>query len=233
MANERRTIDERRVALVTGANKGIGFETVRALARGGCCLLLGAREKSLGESAAAQLRDEGLDVRFLQIDVTEAESVASAARIVDEEFGRLNILVNNAGINAAGRATPSTSPLDDVRRTYEVNVFGVIAVTNAFLPLLRKAGQSARIVNVSSGTSSFFHHADRFSLYASVLYAQELESTGIKVNAADPGFTATDLNANRGTQTPAEGADCSVKLATLPDDGPTGGFFDRNGRLPW
>jgi len=123
-------------------------------------------------------------------------------------------------------------------------------VTNAFLPLLRKAGRSARIVNVSSGTSSFFHHADRFSLYASVtaaayvsskaalnmvtvLYAQELESTGIKVNAADPGFTATDLNANRGTQTPAEGADSSVKLATLPDDGPTGGFFDRHGRLPW
>ncbi len=236
MATDRRTMEERRVALVTGANKGIGFETVRALAGMGCCLLLGARDKSLGESAAAQLRDEGLDVRFLQIDVTEPESVASATRIVDEKFGRLDILVNNAGINAAGRATASTSPLDDVRRTYEVNVFGVIMVT--------------RIVNVSSGTGSFFHHADRFSLYASVtaaayvsskaalnmvtvLYAQELESTGIKVNAADPGFTATDLNANRGTQTPAEGADPSVKLATLPDDGPTGGFFDRHGRLPW
>jgi len=228
MTTDPRTMDERRVALVTGANKGIGFETVRALAGRGCCLLLGARDKSLGESAAAQLRDEGLDVRFLQIDVTQAESVASAARVVDKEFGRL----------------------DDVRRTYEANVFGVIAVTNAFLPLLRKAGRSARIVNVSSGTGSFFHHADRFSLYASVtaaayvsskaalnmvtvLYAQELESTGIKVNAADPGFTATDLNANRGTQTPAEGADPSVKLATLPDDGPTGGFFDRHGRLPW
>src|SRR5258705_6240965 len=130
MANERRTIDERRVALVTGANKGIGFETVRALARGGCCLLLGAREKSLGESAAAQLRDEGLDVRFLQIDVTQHESVASAARVVDKEFGRLDVLVNNAGINAAGGATASTSLLDDVRRTYEVNLFGVIAVTN-------------------------------------------------------------------------------------------------------
>jgi len=250
MVTDRRTMDERRVALVTGANKGIGFETVRSLARRGCCLLLGARDMSLGESAAARLRDEGLDVRFLQIDVTEAESVASAARIVDEKFGRLDILVNNAGINAAGRATASTSPLEDVRRTYQVNVFGVIAVTNAFLPLLRKAGRSARIVNVSSGTGSFFHHADRFSLYASVtaaayvsskaalnmvtvMYAQELESTGIKVNAADPGFTATDLNGNRGTQTPAEGADSSVKLATLPDDGPTGGFFDRYGRLPW
>ena len=243
-------MNERKVALVTGANKGIGFETVRALAKLGSTLLLGAREKSLGEAAANKLRDEQLDVHFLQIDVTDADGIADAARRVEAEFGRLDVLVNNAGINAGGRETATTSTVANARRTYEVNVLGVIAVTNAFLPLLRRAGASGRIVNVSSGTGSFFHHADRFSLYARVtaaayvsskaalnmltlLYAQELENTGIKVNAADPGYTATDLNRNAGTQTPAEGAEASVKLATLPNDGPTGGYFDRHGRLPW
>lgn len=238
-----------RVALVTGANKGIGLETARQLGRRGMTVLVGARDPARGEAAAGQLRDEGLDARFVQLDVTDSASIAAAARAIAAAPGRLDVLVNNAGI-AIGRAKPSETDLDEVRRCFEVNVYGVVAVTQAMLPLLRRASPPARIVNVSSGVGSLTHHADPHWEHAwitavaypaskaalnmvTLQFAKELRDTGIKVNAADPGYTATDLNGHRGTQTVEEGARASVRLATLDEDGPTGGYFDADGPVPW
>ena len=158
---------DRRVALVTGANKGIGLETARQLGRLGMTVLVGARNVTAGEAAARLLREEGLDARYVQLEVTEAASVAAAARWIEAELGRLDVLVNNAAI-AQGMAPPSETDLDVVRRTFEVNVVGVIAVTNAMLPLLRKASPPACIVNVSSGLGSLTLHSDPSWEYASL-----------------------------------------------------------------
>jgi NAD(P)-dependent dehydrogenase (short-subunit alcohol dehydrogenase family) len=239
----------KRVALVTGANKGIGLETARQLARRGMTVLVGARDAARGEEAAGRLRGEGLDARSLALDVVDAESAASAARRVEAELGRLDVLVNNAGI-ALGRTPPSGTDLPTMRRVFEVNVFGVVTVTKAMLPLLLKSAPDARIVNVSSGVGSLANASDpnwEFASLNSIPYpaskaalnmitvhlAKELRGSGIKVNAADPGFTATDLNQHRGTQTVEEGARASVALATLGPDGPTGGFYNAAGPVPW
>lgn len=240
---------DRRTALVTGANKGIGLETARQLGRRGMTVIVGARDAGRGAGAAAALREEGLDARPVEIDVTDAASVARAAATLERELGRLDVLVNNAGI-VLGRPPPSETRLEDLRRVFEVNVFGAVAVTNAMLPLLRRASPAARIVFVSSELASLANHGDPGWPYAwftalaypasktalgmvTVQYAKELAGTGIKVNAADPGYTATDLNGHRGTQTVEEGARASVRLSLLDDDGPTGGFFDARGRVPW
>jgi NAD(P)-dependent dehydrogenase (short-subunit alcohol dehydrogenase family) len=242
-------MNDRRTALITGANKGIGLETARQLGKRGMTVLVGARDEERGVRAVATLRGEAIDARFVALDVTDAASVAEAARAIERDLGRLDVLVNNAGI-VAGRAKPSETQLDDVRRVFEVNLFAVVAVTNAMLPLLRRAAPAARIVMVSSGVAAFFNQSDPHWEYAwlnaiaypaakaalnmvTVQYAKELAATGIKVNAADPGYTATDLNAHRGVQTVEEGARASVKLALLDDAGPTGGFFDARGRVPW
>jgi NAD(P)-dependent dehydrogenase (short-subunit alcohol dehydrogenase family) len=233
---------------VTGANKGIGLETARQLARRGMTTLIGARDVARGEAAAAALRDERLDARAVRLDVTDATSAAEAARWIEAELGRLDVLVNNAGI-ATDSDLPSETRAENLRATFEVNVVGAIEVTRAMLPLLRRA-PSARIVNVSSGLGSLFNQNDpdwEFASYttiaypaskaalnmATVLLARELRGTAIKVNAADPGFTATDLNGHHGKQTIEEGARASIRLATLDDDGPTGGFFDASGPVPW
>lgn len=238
-----------RTALVTGANKGIGLETARQLGRASMTVLVGARDEERGARAAAALRREGIDARFIALDVTDAASVAEAPRTIERDLGRLDVLVNNAGI-LLGRSTPSATRLDEVRHVFEVNVFAAIAVTNAMLPLLRRASPAARIVMVSSGLGGLANHGDPAWEYASfnaiaypaskaalnmvtVQYAKELAPTGIKVNAADPGYTATDLNGHRGTQTVEEGARASVRLALLDDAGPTGGFFDARGPVPW
>ncbi|UQA58528.1 SDR family oxidoreductase [Polyangium aurulentum] len=240
---------DKKVALITGANKGIGFETARQLGQRGMTVLVGARDAERGEAAAKRLREEGLDARFVRLDVTDGATIDAAAKWIERELGRLDVLVNNAGI-VVDQQKPSECNLDDVRKVYDANVFGVIAVTQAMLPLLRRSAPHARIVNVSSGLGSFALQTDPRSPYASinilgynsskaalnmvtVQFAKELRDTGIKVNAADPGYTATDLNNNSGTQTVAEGTEASVKLATLDDDGPTGGYFDRMGPVPW
>ena len=242
-------MNDKRTALVTGANKGIGFETARQLGKQGMTVLVGARDEVRGARAVDTLRAENIDARFVALDVTDAASVAEAARAIERDLGRLDVLVNNAGI-VVGRGKPSETSLDDVRRVFEVNVLAAVAVTNAMLPLLRRAAPTARIVMVSSGVGSFFHQSDPHWEYAwlnaiaypaskaalnmvTVQYAKELAATGIKVNAADPGYTATDLNGHRGTQTVEEGARASVRLALLDDAGPTGGFFDARGRVPW
>ncbi|MFI7277650.1 SDR family oxidoreductase [Streptomyces sp. NPDC049879] len=230
-----------KIALITGANKGIGLETARQLAALGVTVLVGARDEGRGREAEGLLRREGADARFVQLDVTDEESIGRAASWIGAEFGRLDILVNNAGTSTLSRrrTLPSETSLADMRAVYEINVFGVVAVTNAMLPLLRRA-DAARIVNVSSevgsissqtGTTSPLSRMPPSAQYPSsktavnmltAMYAKELRDTPIKVNAANPGFTATDFTDNRGVRTAAEGAEASVHLATLPEDGPTG-----------
>jgi len=237
-----------KVALITGANKGIGFEIARQLALLGATALLGARDRGRGEGAARALAAEHLDARFLRIDVTEQSSIDETASQIEKDFGRLDILVNNAGIGIDD-APPSQLEMDVLRRTYETNFFGVFAVTKAMLPLLRRS-DGARIVNMSSGLGSLAQNSDpgyrhaRAKLLAynssktalnalTIQFAYELRETPIKVNAADPGYVATDLNHHTGTRTVEQGARIAVKLATLPEGGPTGGFFDEDGVVPW
>jgi NAD(P)-dependent dehydrogenase (short-subunit alcohol dehydrogenase family) len=238
-----------RIALVTGANKGIGLEVARQIGRSGARVLVGARDPALGEAAAARLRGEGLDAAFVPLDLGDRESLRAAAAWIEAEHGCLDILVNNAGISDPGDGPPSKASLDAVRRVFETNYFGSLAVTQAMLPLVRKSA-AGRIVNVSSGLGSItrngepgwtFAQVKRAGYNASkaalnmmtVQLAAELRDTGIKVNSADPGFTATDLNGHRGTQTIPEGAATAVRLALLPDDGPTGGFFNNAGPEAW
>jgi len=242
------------IALITGANKGIGYETARLLAARGMTVLLGARNPDLGRAAA-----ERLGVEFIRIDVTDGDSIREAAAHIEEHYGQLDILVNNAGIaRADGDWSPSSTTVATMRAVYETNVFGVVAVINAMLPLLCKAS-AARIVNVSSEVGSIAQSVDpqspisKFSSipYPSskaalnmitVQYAKELRDTPIKVNAANPGYCATDLNGNSGFRTATQGAEISVHLATLPEDGPNGQLWgnlwtagdpDASGVLPW
>ena len=239
---------DKKVALITGANKGIGKEIARQLGAMGMTVLVGARDKARGEEAAAELKTNGADAHAVLLDVTDQASIDAAAQQVEREYGRLDILANNAGIALDG-GPASALEIDTLRHTYETNVFGVFAVTKAFLPLLKKS-EAGRIVNVSSGLGSLSQNADPDWDYAAVkplaynsskaalnmvtvIFAAELKDIGIKVNAADPGYTATDLKQNRGHQTVEQGATAAVRLATLPADGPTGGFFDENGAVPW
>ncbi|HEY0295452.1 MAG TPA: SDR family oxidoreductase [Bordetella sp.] len=238
-----------RIALITGANKGIGFETARQIGHAGLRVLMGARAPALGEAAAAQLRSAGIDARFIHLDLGDPATMAAAAAAIEAAYGRLDVLVNNAGITDRADAPPSRASLDAVRRIFDTNVFGSLAITQAMLPLLRKSS-AARIVNVSSGLGSLAFNGDPAWEFASVKLfgynaskaavnmltvqlAAELPPAGIKVNAADPGFTATDLNGHRGHQTVEQGAEVVIRLALLPDDGPTGGFFCTQGSNPW
>jgi len=236
-------------ALITGANKGIGFEVARQLAASGYTVLLGARNKALGEEATATLKREGGDVRYISIDLDEPSTIGAAAQDIDAEFGHLDVLVNNAGIAVPGDGLPSIASLDAIERTLRVNFLGTVAVTQAMLPLLRKAS-SANIINVSSGLGSltksgdpaWTHVAAKFLGYAAskaalnmltVQLAWELRDTAIKVNSVDPGYTATDLNQHRGTQSIPEGAAEIIRLALLADNGPTGTFSNAQGIVPW
>ena len=234
---------ERSTALVTGANKGIGLEIARGLGRLGYQVWLGCRSPDLGEAAVAQLRGEGLDARVLHIDVTDDASVATAADALGKETGRLDALVNNAGIST-GWGPPSQDTIANVRAIYEA-----IRTTHAFLPLL-KASKSPRIAMISSSLGSLAwasdfdapmaqvnllgYNSSKSALNAiTVAFAKELGPFGFKVNAGCPGYTATDLNQRQGHRTPEQGAAIGVRLATLPDDGPNGGFFNDDGVVAW
>ncbi|MEU4741671.1 SDR family oxidoreductase [Actinosynnema sp. NPDC023658] len=221
-------------ALVTGANKGIGLEIVKQLVDRGLTVYLGARDPERGAKAAA---DAG--ARFVQLDVTDPASIARAAADLD----RLDVLVNNAGITGGRMNAPGDADPASIREVFDTNVFGAIAVTEALLPLLR-ASEHGRIVNVSStvgslsgmvaGTTptSLGYVPSKTALNAvTLLYAKS--EPGLKVNAACPGYCATDLNAHAGHRTPAQGAAVAVTLATIDDDGPTGGFFDDEGPIAW
>lgn len=235
---------EKKVALVTGANKGIGHAIARALAARGLTVLVGARDAARGEGAAQRIAG---DARVCLLDVTRADSIAAAVSRIQREFGRLDVLVNNAGIATFG--APSTTRLEEVRAVFETNVFGVIAVTQAMLPLLH-AAPAGRIVNVSTrlgsltaitdptfpmpGIGGVAYGPSKSALNAiTVAFAQELTDTNIKVNAVCPGHTATDLNGHSGARTVDEAAKHPVRLALIGDDGPTGTFSNDAGTVAW
>ncbi|MEV4111789.1 SDR family NAD(P)-dependent oxidoreductase [Nonomuraea sp. NPDC049695] len=240
---------ENTTALVTGANKGIGYEVAAGLAREGMTVLLGSRDRERGEQAAARLRAAGGDVHPIVLDVTDPAAIEAAAAALT----RLDVLVNNAGISSPVDRPPGATPPQALRDVFETNIIGVLMVTNAMLPLLRRS-PAARIVNVSSGVGSLAHHTDpghymsglppmatypvsKTALNAlTVQYAKELHKDGILVNAAAPGACATDLTKDlpyKITRTAADGAAVIVRLATLGPDGPTGGFYDDDGIVPW
>lgn len=238
------------IALVTGANKGIGFETVRQLARTGVHVFLGARDRAKGVAAALKLQAEGLDVEALTLDVADAAGIAAAVQAIAKKYGHLDILINNAGVNVdEGSKTVSEQTIDAWRATFETNLFGLIAVTQAFLPLLKKA-QAGRIVNVSSILGSLTLHSDpqspiyRFKIPAynvsktavngwTVQLAYELRDTKIKVNAAHPGHVKTDMGGEAAPMEIVDGAKTSVALALLDARGPNGSFVHLGQPLPW
>ncbi|RYZ77099.1 MAG: SDR family oxidoreductase [Proteobacteria bacterium] len=239
-----------KVALVTGANKGIGFETARLLGKKGYTVWLGARDEARGKKAAETLKKENFDVRFISLDVTNEASVKAAAERVEAETGALDVLINNAGIYLADKdGEASVTSLETVREVYEVNVFGAMRVTQKFVPLLKKAKHSS-IVMVSSGLGSVTWQADLTSGMSTVKaisynssksalngiaigFANELRESGIKVNCVNPGYNATDLNDHAGTHPPTHGAALVVQAAFLGEAGPTGVFVDEKGTCPW
>ncbi|NUS12399.1 MAG: SDR family oxidoreductase [Streptomyces sp.] len=245
---ETNTVNHPQVALVTGANKGIGYEIAAGLAALGWQVGVGARDEERREAAVGKLRAAGADVFGVPLDVTDDASVTAAARLVEERTGRLDALVNNAAITGGVPQEPTTVDVDRVRAAVETNVIGVIRVTNALLPLLRRS-PSPRIVNLSSSVGSLtlqttpgaetgpisvaYAPSKTFLNAVTVQYAKELAGTHILINAVCPGFTATDLNGFRGVRTPQQGAAAAIRLATVAGDGPTGRFFDDEGEVPW
>lgn len=238
-----------KIALITGANKGLGYETARQLGAQGIKVLIGARDQKRGQEAAANLKNEGFDAEFVLLDVHNEETHQEAVQYIEKTFGKLDILVNNAGIALEMGEKASEVRLETIKKTFDTNFFGVIAVTQAFLPLVKKSA-SGRIVNVSSGLGSLTQNSDvnwefkgikplgynasktALNMFT-VILAHELSDTKIKVNSADPGYTATDLNNNSGFKTVEQGASVITYLATLSEDGPSGGYFDDQGVVPW
>ncbi|WP_328752296.1 SDR family oxidoreductase [Streptomyces sp. NBC_00285] len=231
--------------LITGANKGLGFETARRLLAAGHTVYVGARNDERGRRAAAEL-----GARFVQLDVTDDASVEAAARTVEADGG-LDVLINNAGIETrtADNSVPvaATVTADHMRITFDTNVFGVVRVLGAFLPLLARSAAPV-VVNVSSGLASLTHLSDPdhpAHFYPGIAYPTSKTAVNmltvqyakafpaLRINSVEPGFTKTDLNGNTGTQTVEEGAEIIVRMAQIAPDGPTGGYFDVDGPLPW
>ncbi|MCU1323627.1 MAG: short-chain dehydrogenase/reductase [Acidobacteriaceae bacterium] len=241
----------KKVALITGANKGIGLETARQLGKLGITVLIGARDLGRGEKAAAELVAEGIGARALKLDVVNAADVKAAVAWVEKEYGVLDILVNNAGVMTESMGENTTSSVSEktLRDTFEANLFSVVLLTQAFLPLVKKSA-AGRIVNVSSilgsltlhatpgspihGVKTFAYNTSKAALNSFTIHlADELKDTKIKVNSAHPGWVKTDLGTDAAPMDVVDGAKTEVTLATLPDDGPTGGFFHLGETLPW
>ncbi|WP_203840276.1 SDR family oxidoreductase [Winogradskya humida] len=241
---------ETTIALITGANKGIGYEIAAGLGARGLTVGVGARDDQRRDAAVAKLRAAGVDAFGVPLDVTDDESVTAAAKLVEDRFGRLDVLVNNAGITGGMPQEPTRVDPAIIRTVVETNVIGVIRVTNALLPLLRRSS-APRIVNMSSSVGSLtrqsgpggatttgpvamaYPPSKTFLNAVTLQYVKELAGTNILINMACPGFVATDLNGFRGVRTPEQGAATAIRLATLPDNGPTGGFFEDAGDVPW
>jgi len=241
-----------KVALISGANKGLGLETGRQLGRLGYTVLLGSRDPLKGEVAARLLREEGMEARVVKLDVTRAADIDAAAATIEADFGRLDVLVNNAGVmieKGWTRNTTSETTLENLRATFEANLFAVFALTRALLPLLRKS-EAGRIVNVSSilgsvslqatpgsptySTKLFAYNASKAALNVlTISLAHELRGTKIKVNSAHPGWVKTDLGGTAAPMSVVDGAKTEVQLATLGEDGPTGGFFHMGKAIAW
>ncbi len=238
----------RKVALITGANKGIGFEVARQIAKAGWTVLAAARSEELGRQAVARLLADGLDVHFVPIDLNDQKTVVTATEAIRNQFGKLDLLINNAAIVGAGDGPPSKVSIETVETVFHTNFVGTIAVTQAMLPLLQGAGK-AQIINVSSSLGSVSLQNDPNWEYApvkllaycaskaalnmfTVQLAYELRDGNIAVNSINPGYTATDLNGNRGTQTVEEGA-AEIVRAALVDTPVTGKFLETGGDVPW
>lgn len=241
--------EDTRIALVTGANKGIGLEIARQLAQSGTIVIIGARDPAKARAAVDELASQGLAARSVEIDVTDAASIATAAETIRAEHGRLDILVNNAGIVDATDGPPSGASSEAVRRIMETNFIGALAVTQAMLPLLRRS-RAARIVNLSSSLGSLAVNGDPSSPYYSarligynaskaalnmltVQLAAELRDTAIVVNSVSPGYVRTDLTGHTGFMTAEEGARLPVRYALMGDDAVSGRFVEPGGETPW
>jgi NAD(P)-dependent dehydrogenase (short-subunit alcohol dehydrogenase family) len=240
---------EKRIALVTGANKGIGFEIARQLARQNLMVLMGARDPDRGTDAAGRLKSEGLDAHFIEIDVTRAVSIESAIGKIRDDFSRLDALVNNAGIMIDTQSDILELNPSILHNTLVTNAFGPLLMAQACVPLMRTNGYG-RIVNIASILGSLTEIAGPDSSYAevavpayrlsktalnavTVMLAKELRGTNILVNSTCPGWVRTDMGGRQAPLTPEQGADTPVWLATLPDGGPTGGFFRERQPIPW
>ncbi len=238
-----------RIALITGGNRGIGFETARGLAQRGHRVLIGSRDLVRGEEAAAALTAEGLVAEAIRLDMEDALSQADAAAVIDERYGRLDVLVNNAATIHDRDVRPSEVSIDAIRRTFETNFTMLVLLTQRMLPLLRRS-DAGRIVNLSSTRASLKINADpglpmgepqTLAYSASkaavnmftVMLALELRDTPIKVNSADPGWVKTPMGGEGAPLEIEEGARTSIRLATLGPDGPTGGFFHEERTIPW
>ncbi len=242
----------KKIALITGGNKGIGLETGRQLGKLGITILLASRDLARGEAAATELKGEGIDARAVKLDVVSEADVNAAVAWVEKEYGHLDILINNAGVlldDDRSKNRTSTTSQQVLRDTFETNLFAVVAVTQAFLPLLRKS-DAGRIVNLSSILASLTYHAtpgspvydaksfaydtSKAALNSfSIHLAHELKDTKIKVNSAHPGWVKTEMGGEGAMMELTDGAKTSVELATLPEDGPSGGFFHMGETLPW
>jgi NAD(P)-dependent dehydrogenase (short-subunit alcohol dehydrogenase family) len=249
------TAQAKKVALITGANKGIGLETARQLGKLGITVLVGARDRERGNAAVSELKQDGVDARAVQLDVDVYADHAAAASWIEEEFGVLDILVNNAGVlldpsdRRAGHNTTETISPELLRRTFDTNVFATVALTQTLLPLLKKSA-AGRIVNLSSILGSLELHSTKGSpIYDKKAFAYDASKTAInaftvhlahglldtkiKVNSAHPGWVKTEMGTDAAPMSIVDGAKTSVWLATLPEDGPTGGFFHMQNSLPW
>ena len=243
----------KKVALITGANKGLGLETARQLGKQGITVLIGARDTARGNNAAEELTKEGIDAQFIHVDMEKPESFQEVYKIIESKYGKLDILVNNAGISIEnggwGVNTVTTSSRSDLLKTFDTNFFNVIGLTQVLLPLIQKS-EAGRIVNLSSILASLELHASpgspiydakAFAYDASktalnqftVHLAHAVKGTNIKVNSAHPGWVKTDMGTDAAPMEIPDGAKTSVWLATLPADGPNGGYFHMQDRLPW
>lgn len=240
-----------KIALITGANKGIGLETARQLGKLGVTVLVGARDLAKGEEAAEVLRGIGIDARAIKLDVVNEADRNAAAKLIEKDFGRLDILINNAAVMLDARTgnETSTTSLKALRDTFETNFFAVVALTQTLLPLLRKS-PAGRIVNLSSilgsqtlhatkgspiyDAKTFAYDASKTALNSFTIHlAHELKGTAIKVNSAHPGWVKTDMGGEGAQMEIVDGAKTSVRLATLDENGPTGGYFHLEDALPW
>jgi NAD(P)-dependent dehydrogenase (short-subunit alcohol dehydrogenase family) len=233
-------MNSKKLAVVTGGNRGIGFEVCKQLASSGLKVLLTARDRSKGKAACDELHKQGLDVVFHQLDPTDATSIKNFAKFLEKEFGRLDVLINNAGILIPNDDVASQTDIDILRQTLETNVVSVLAMSQAMIPLMKKHG--GKIINVSSDLSSLHNMDTGYVAYRisktglnaiTRVLAAELAGSKIKVNSMTPGWVRTDMGGEAAPRSVEEGADTIVWLATLPEDGPTGGFFRDRTPHPW
>jgi NAD(P)-dependent dehydrogenase (short-subunit alcohol dehydrogenase family) len=238
-----------KTALITGANKGIGFETARQLARSGYFVYVGSRDKAKGADALKTLNDLGIsNAAFIELDVTNIDSIQKAKQVLESKIESLDVLINNAGISGGQPQNLSSIKIDDLRKVFDTNFFGAVQTTQQFIPLLKKS-KVPRIVNVSSGLGSLTIHSNtenpNYKIYDAyscsktalnaftVMLANEFRGTNFKINSITPGYTATDLNNFQGTQRVEQAAKTIVKYATMDNDGPTGKFFKEDGEVDW